>query len=137
MKIKEFDPSIRTLLRPERPKAEETQGFNFQRLLTEASQRLNGTKPIDLTESAGVRFQCLQAGENTLSTLEQYQERLASPETPLKKIDPIVQALTNEVNELNQLSERLPPADPLRKILEQIGIISTVEIEKFRRGEYV
>jgi len=137
MKIKEFDPTIRPLLQSGKPKAERAQGLDFQKLLTEASQRLNGAKPIDLTESASILSQCFRAGENTLTTLEQYQEGLASPETPLKKIDPIIQTLIQEVNELALLSERLSPADPLRNILDEIGILSAVEIEKFQRGEYV
>jgi hypothetical protein len=38
---------------------------------------------------------------------------------------------------LNRLSEQLSPSDPLKKIMTEAGIVSAMEIEKFRRGEYV
>jgi hypothetical protein len=90
-----------------------------------------------LEEINQVRLQGIEATENTLSLLEQYQEAMADPDVSLKKVDPLVESLSKEVNSLNVLSERLSPADPLQKILTEVGIVSTVEIERFRRGDYL
>jgi len=38
---------------------------------------------------------------------------------------------------LDRWSDQLPPSDPLRKMMGEIGILSNVEIEKFNRGDYV
>ncbi len=137
MKINEFDSSIQPRLHSPKLKTEGSHGLDFQKLLIGASERLNGAKPSDLQDQASIRYQGLQAVEETLRVLEKYQEGLSNPKTPLRKIEPFIQRLTNEVEGLNRLSEKLPLADPLRKILNEAGILSAVEIEKFRRGEYL
>jgi hypothetical protein len=163
MKIKELNPSILPGVHSEKRKTESTKDLNFQKLLGDAGQRLNAaaqgpspfdsegrtrisTNPIssaslldprDQEDIERIRSQSLKAVEYTLTILEQYQEGLSDPETSLRKIDPFIQALTKEMDGLNLLSERLPPADPLHKILNETGILSAVEIEKFRRGEYL
>jgi hypothetical protein len=137
MKIKEFDPSIQSLFPSKKPKTEGTQGVDFQKLLIGAAERLNGGKPIDQQDQVSIRSQSLKAVEGTLILLEKYQASLSDPEAPLKKVDPFLQALTKELDGLNRLSEKLPHADPLRKILDEAGILSAVEIEKFRRGDYL
>jgi hypothetical protein len=137
MKIKEFDPSIQPLFQPKERKTQGAQGLDFQKLLIGATERLNGGKPIDQQDQASIRSQTLKAVENTLTTLEKYHEGLSNPETFLRKIEPFVQALTKEVDGLNLLSEKLPPDDPLRKILNETKVLSAVEVEKFRRGDYL
>jgi len=163
MKIKDLNPPILPVVHSEKKKADATKDLDFQKLLGDAGERLNATaqggspfdsegrmrispNPIssasllDLTDQENItriRSQSLKAVEDTLIILEQYHEGLSDPETSLRKIDPFIQALTKEVDGLNLLSEKLPPADPLRKILNETGILSAVEIEKFRRGEYL
>jgi hypothetical protein len=34
-------------------------------------------------------------------------------------------------------AEQVPLSDPLQRIMTDVGIVSTVELEKFSRGEYV
>lgn len=137
MKIKEFDPSLQPLIQSGKPKARGTQGVDFQKLLVGASERLKDSTPPDPQNPFSIQSQSLRAVEGVLMTLEKYQEGLSNPETSLKKIEPFIQALTKEVDGLNRLSAKLPPVDPLRKILDETAILSAVEIEKFRRGEYL
>jgi hypothetical protein len=87
---------------------------------------------ITQTHSQGIR-----AAEKTLNLLEEYQKAVGDPRITLKKVDPLVLSLSQEVNDLHLLSEKLSPSDPLQKIMMEIGIVSTVEIEKFNRGEYI
>ncbi len=137
MKIKECELSARNIIPPETHKRTNVQGIDFQKLLFEASQRIGGPKPVDHTAPVLIRSQCLKAVEETLNTLEAYQKNLSLPEISMKKIDPIVQTLTEEVETLRHLSEKLPLRDPLRNIMAETGILSAVEIEKFRRGDYL
>lgn len=137
MKIKEFDPSIQPLFHSKERKTGGAQGLDFQKLLIGASERLNGSKPTDQQDHGSIRSQSLKAVEDALATLERYHEGLSNPETSLRKIEPLIQALAKEVDRLNRLSEKLPLADPLQKILSEAGILSAVEIEKFHRGEYL
>jgi hypothetical protein len=84
-----------------------------------------------------IRSQGIKAAENTLSLLENYQKAMADPQMTLKKVDHWVQSLAKEVNDLISLSDKLPAADPLKEIINEIGIVSKVEIQKFNRGEYI
>jgi hypothetical protein len=38
---------------------------------------------------------------------------------------------------MSREAEKLPPNDPLRRILDEIGVLAAVETEKFNRGDYV
>jgi hypothetical protein len=78
-----------------------------------------------------------KATERSLNLLERYQEALSDPRVSLKEVYSLVQSLRQEVQELDRWSDQLPPSDPLRKIMGEIGILSNVEIEKFTRGDYV
>lgn len=88
-------------------------------------------------EAPQVRSQGIKAAENALSLLEKYQKAMDDPQMTLKKVDHWVQSLAQEVNDLISLSDKLPAADPLKEIISEIGIVSTVEIQKFNRGEYI
>jgi len=89
------------------------------------------------SEVPQVRSQGIQAAENALSLLERYQEAIADPRMTLKKVDPLVQSLSQNVNDLISLSDKLPASDPLRKIISEIGIVSMVEVQKFNAGDYI
>ena len=154
-KIMNASPSVLPLNRRENGKGADV---DFQELLRQASSSPKSASPTpsSLLSSAGaepissmafvlppldevrqVRVQGMEAVEGTLSLLEQYQNALADPAVSLKKVDPLLQFLSKEVNGLNLLAEKLSPSDPLQKILTEVGIVSTVEIEKFRRGDYI
>ena len=79
----------------------------------------------------------VSATENTLALLEQYQRALSDPTQTLKDINPLVQSLSEKVTDLEKLAQNLAPADPLKKIVQEVGTLSAVEVEKFNRGEYV
>ncbi|MBM4340036.1 MAG: hypothetical protein FJ110_10855 [Deltaproteobacteria bacterium] len=163
MKIKELNPSIQPIVQPGKGKSESPNGLDFQKLLGEASDQLKasaqGPSPSGPGEMARasapsiapasllgfkdqediprIRSQSLNAVEDTLTVLSKYQEALSNPETSLKEIDPFIKALTKEADGLNRLYDKLPSTDPLHSILNEIGILAAVEIEKFRRGDYL
>ena len=91
----------------------------------------------DLSDPAQVRLQSIESTEKTLGLLERYQEALANPNQSLKSMYPLVQSLSQELQGLQRLSEKLSPSDPLQPILTQTGVVSAVEIERFHRGEYL
>jgi hypothetical protein len=135
--------------------------YDFQKLITEADEKLRdgdkkgalspsemmpnnistpevSVQSVDLLEKiTPFHSQSIVETEKALEMLEKYQKALGDPEMDLKKIDPIVQALSEGVKGLNTLSEKLPSSDPLQKLLTEVGIVSTVEIERFNRGEYI
>ena len=90
-----------------------------------------------MNEPGQVRSRGIQSAEKTLDLLDQYQKAMANPDQSLKNIHPLIQSLSQELQGLNILSEKLSPSDPLQSILTNTGIVSAVEIEKFYRGEYI
>ena len=145
-------------------KTEELQGLEFQKLLQEAQsnrKQSEGTtspeapvgKPeffpdpvlsipsVNLAthaaEPSALRSQGIGATEKTLELLEQYQRALADPKISLKEANPLVQSLSREMKDLAGWAGKLSSSDPLQKILTDLGILASVEVEKFNRGDYI
>lgn len=137
MKIRPCDPKLQHLNPISITGKEKGQAPDFGKLLVEASERLRGTTPSDLVGSISIQHEGWKAMEAVLMTMEAYQEHLSSSQIPLKACDRIVQQLAEEVEVLGRLSEQLSQEDPLRKIMIEAGVLSAVEIEKFRRGDYL
>ena len=92
---------------------------------------------LDIQDFQQLQARGIAATENTIALLEQYQRALADPAQTLKEINPLVQSLAEKVTDLQGLAQSLSPADPLKKIIQEVGTLSAVEVEKFNRGEYV
>lgn len=92
--------------------------------------------PMGLEEIYQIRSLGIKTSEEVLYLLEDYQKVMADPQIPLESIEPLIQSLSKEVNQLQILSERIPASDPLRRIITELGILSTVEVEKYYRGGY-
>lgn len=164
MKIKDLTQSISTILDSKQVRGSSPDAVDFKERLAEASLKLENSiqrespipsegepkvspNPVLSVCSLGslfgvhgldpTRSQSIETTTTILNLLEQYQKAMANPEISLKKIGPFIQSLSQEVFRLNTLSEKLSPSDPLQRILTELGIISTVEIEKFNRGDYV
>ena len=84
-----------------------------------------------------IRSEGIQMTERILGLLEEYQKRIGDPETTLRDLAPLVQSLSEEAGRLRTLADQVPISDPLRKIISELGIVSTVELERFNRGEYI
>jgi hypothetical protein len=92
---------------------------------------------LEIQDLQQLQARGVAATEKTIALLEQYQQALADPAQSLKEINPLVQSLAEKVTDLQGLAQTLAPADPLKKILQEVGTLSAVEVEKFNRGEYV
>jgi hypothetical protein len=161
MDVKEIGGEMPPLALGKKGKREELEGTDFQKVLQEAHSHLQES-PASPVSKGGVReaewfepvtfpllaanlatatpslpSQGIEATERTLDLLERYQEALSDPRVSLKEVYSLVQSLGQEVQELNRFSDQLPPSDPLRKIMGEVGILSNLEIEKFNRGDYV
>ena len=84
-----------------------------------------------------IRSEGIQMTERILGLLEEYQKGIGDPKTTLRDLAPLVQSLSEEAGRLRTLADQVPISDPLRKIISELGIVSTVELERFNRGEYI
>ncbi len=164
MDVKEIKSATLSGMAGIKGKKEELQGLEFQRLLQEAQsngKQAEGTispealvgkaeffpDPVlsipsvnlapNATKSSAFRSQGIGATERILELLEQYQRAMADPKISLKEINPLVQSLSREVQDLAERAGKLSPSDPLQTILTDVGILASVEIEKFNRGDYI
>lgn len=160
MDVKEIQGGALSAAAGKKGKKEELNGFDFQKILQEAQANLkesNAATPggaaggseilpegvvaanwLDgIKDSSPLRLQGTRAAERALDLLEQYQRAMENPRTTLRDIDPLVQSLAEEMKGLNQWVEKMSPSDPLREILTEAGILSSIEIEKFNRGDYL
>jgi hypothetical protein len=93
--------------------------------------------PSENMEMNQIRSMGIKATEDILGMLEQYQKAIGNPEMSLRQIESLARSLSQGVSRLETVAEKVASSDPLRKIMTDVGIVSTVEIEKFNRGEYV
>jgi len=164
MSIKEIDNGTLSLIPGKKAKREEVSGLDFQKLLQEAHSKSNqagstgySSPTVEGSEiqahppfptgsgsfipAGGELFssqsQGARAVENTLNLLEKYQKAIGDHGITLKEIEPLIQSLSREVIKLAQVSGQLSPSDPLQKILTEIQVLSSVEVERFNRGDYI
>jgi hypothetical protein len=160
MDVKEIQGGALSAVAGNKGKRDEGSGFSFQKILQEAQSNLQETKadaprgpaggaeippegvlPVNLLKEIEdpfpFRLQGTRAAEKALDLLEQYQKAMENPRNTLREIHPLVQSLAEEVKGLVPWVEKMSPSDPLRGILTEAGILSSVEIEKFNRGDYL
>jgi hypothetical protein len=160
MDVKEIQGGALSAIAGKKGKKEEEGGFDFQKILQEAQSNLKetnaaaprgaaggpevlpeGVLPVNwlngTEDSSPLRLQGTRAAEKALDLLEQYQSAMENPRTTLREIHPLVQSLAEEMRSLDQWVEKMSPSDPLREILTEAGILSSLEIEKFNRGDYI
>jgi hypothetical protein len=164
MDVKKIDGGALSAMAGKKGKEEELEGLDFQKLLQEAQANrkpgearnspegsvgkteffANSVLPFPsvnfvpgLPEISSLRSQGALATEKTLDLLEQYQRAIADPKVSLKEISPLAQSLSQEIKGLTQWAQKLSSSDPLQKIIAEVGIVSSVEVEKFNRGDHI
>ena len=160
MDVKEIKGGTLSSVATKKGRNEELNGFDFQKMLQEAQSNIQeagrsapavaaggaeiqgaSVFPANLLEgikdSPPLRSQGVQAAEKTLTLLEEYQRAIDNPRVTLREIHPLVQSLAEETRGLNQWVVELPPSDPLKKIMTEVGILSSIEVGRFNRGDYV
>ncbi|MFH1092305.1 MAG: hypothetical protein V1742_12130 [Pseudomonadota bacterium] len=140
--------------RPTSPKPNE-KGLDFAQALLEAKIRnttgtVESTTPVTQDKAAEMiqptpmaAVQAVKiAGlddrlEGSLGLLSTYAQALADPARTLKDIAPLADDLEKEVDQLQKLSQGLPPGHSLKNLVDQTAVLAAVEAAKFRRGDYV
>jgi hypothetical protein len=99
---------------------------------------LQGPSPIDTASLLGVETsQIVEGTERLLSTLEEFQTKLADTTIPLDDLSPIIQRMDQQKDLLMPSLDTLPESDSLKDIVNKVLITCSVESEKFKRGDYL
>jgi hypothetical protein len=164
MKIDKLDSLLNLAMPEKRGGAPKAGGSDFRKIFEEVQANQAGEKkkiadsgsagktagisdgPLGLcsfpllTESGDpfqTRARSMQTADRMLGALEDYQRGLGDAEVSLKSLYPAIQSLSAEIRGMKQDSEGLPANDSLKRILDEIGILAAVEVERFNRGDYV
>ncbi len=137
----DFQKLLREAQSPPSPNADALKGLGQGTGLE--TDPVSALSPLTFSPKSGIegsasdRREGTLALEKTLDLLEQYQRAIADPNEGLDKIKPLISSLSRRMKDMGQWGERLPSTDPLQKILAEAEILSSVEITKFHRGDYV
>lgn len=148
MKIDDLGGLKKALLLPEsrlRPHAAENFAEHLKAAQAESAPRatvapagpLTPLTSVELVPPHSLAVKSLQAMEDGLARLEQYQRRLESAEVSLKHLAPLAAALEENSRSLQSLAAQLPADSPLRPLAEELAALAWVENFKFQRGDYL
>lgn len=107
-----------------------------------ASAGLNNAPPlssIDALAALGTdtRLQGVARAEELVVLLDQYRMTLADPQKTLKDASLPLNSAGEKVRQLDSIIQGLPSGDPLKRLLNETGVIIAVETIKFNRGDYL
>ena len=151
MKIDGNDEIFKSGYNPKTPKNEQTNEADFNHILKESVEKSTETpleiQPATLLDPiSAIRINPLSSQdnditldrvENLLNLLEKYQQQLRDPEVTLRTIEPIMNAIAAEKDQLSEKLDSISNEDGLKDILNQALITASLEVIKFNRGDYI
>lgn len=150
MKISGFDPGFGRIgaERPAQPASVPSAGeFNdiLKQTLGEVASAMADSGAVALP-SAALAIQPVEPAraaaaadrvEHCLDMLDRYRQRLADPRADLKTLDGALRSVEKGMDALKPALSALPENDGLRDIINRTLVAASVEIVKFRRGDYL
>jgi hypothetical protein len=151
MKIDGSDEILKNGHTAKTPKNEQKTDVDFKNILKESVEKSTEnppeTRPTTLLDPiSAVRFSptspqdnhiTVERAENLLNLLENYRQELKNPNVTLRTLEPIVNRIAAEKDQLSEKLDAIPNADGLKDILNQTLITASLEVIKFNRGDYI
>lgn len=78
----------------------------------------------------------LQKLDGSLALLESYQSRLGNPAVPAHELQSDIDKLEDVTNQLESALITLPDDHPVKDLLNRSVVTMTVEVAKYRRGDF-
>lgn len=75
--------------------------------------------------------------DNLLNLLDNYRQQLSDPHVTLRTLEPMLNSIAKEKDQLSGLLDSLPNEDGLKDILNQTLITASLEVIKFNKGDYI
>ena len=83
------------------------------------------------------KFSAINQAENLIDLLDDYRKQLADPAITLRSIEPLMNMIIKEKEQLSSLLDSIPNDDGLKDIVNRTLITASLEVIKFNRGEYI
>lgn len=132
-------------------KNEKTPNADFENILKESVE--NATKnpskiqPSTLMDPvSAIRFNPLTPQDKSitverihklLNLLDNYRQQLSDPHVTLRTLEPVMNTIAKEKDQLSGLLDSMPNEDGLKHILNQTLITASLEVIKFNKGDYI
>ena len=75
--------------------------------------------------------------DNLLSLLDNYRKQLADPQVTLRSIEPVINTIVKEKEQLSSVLDSLTNEDGLKDIVNRTLITASLEVIKYNRGDYI
>ena len=99
--------------------------------MVEGMTGIQFNSPLSLNETP-----IIDRTEKLLDTLDNYREKLQNPDVSLEDIYPLVNEMEMKKEGLTPALNSLPDGDGLKDILNEAMITSSLEVARFKRGDY-
>ncbi len=151
MKIYGNDGILKEVYPQNTRKNEKTPNADFKNILKEsvenAPKNPSKIKPSTLMDPvSAIRFNPLSTQDkiitidrvhNLLNLLDNYRKQLRDPHVTLRTLEPLMNTIAKEKNQLSGLLDSISNEDGLKHILNQTLITASLEVIKFNRGDYI
>lgn len=75
--------------------------------------------------------------DNLLNLLDQYRDQLADPKVTLRQIEPLLDTIAKEKEQMSTVLNSMPDEDGLKDIVHRTLITTSLELMKYNRGDYI
>lgn len=151
MKIYGNDEILKKCYPQNAQKNEKTPHADFKNILKESVE--NSTqKPSKIQPSAlmdpvsAIRSNPLSTQDKSitveridrlLNLLENYRRQLRNRQVTLRTLEPVMNTIAKEKDQLSRVLDSIPNEDRLKEILNQTLITASLEVVRYNRGDYI
>ena len=151
MKIDGNDEILKSGYTVKTPKNDQPPEADFKNILKESVEKSTENpseiQPTTLLDPiSAIRFDPLPSQdknitvervEDLLNLLEDYRQQLRNPNVTLRTLEPIMNTIAEEKDQLSAKLDSISNEDGLKDILNQTLITASLEVIKFNRGDYI
>ena len=99
--------------------------------------RLPSRMEIQFSETENVLKDTVDVTGKLIDAMDQYGALLGDPKQNLKTVALSVEKMTQTLEQLNRLVEKLPDEKPLQQVVEDVRSLAKKEVDRFFSGYYV
>ena len=151
MKINGSDEIIKNGYTDKALGKEQAQNDDFKNILKASVERTPHhrakTQPPALMQPiSAIKFQPLppenksitiERLDNILNLLDNYRKQLADPQVSLRRMEPLMNTIEKEKEQLSSLLDAIASEDGLKDIVNRTLITASLEVIKYNRGDYI
>lgn len=75
--------------------------------------------------------------DNLLNLLDNYRIQLADPQVTLRSMEPVIQMIDKEKEQLSSVLDSIAEEDGLKDIVNRTLVTASLEVMKYNRGDYI